>query len=156
MSRNAPPSAVPNSGSGMFGIAAARWNEPLVERLLEGALATLARAGVGRERICVLRVPGAFELPLAAKHLAQEQNCRAVIALGAVIRGDTPHFEFVARAAAEGLSRVALDTGVPIGFGVLTADSEIQAADRAGGKEGNKGEEAASAALEMAALLEKS
>ncbi len=153
MSGNAPALMIRDPGPGFFGIAAARWHADLVERLLEGARAALVRAGIGGERTLVLRVPGAFELPLAAAHLAKKQDCRGVIALGAVIRGDTPHFEFVARAAAEGLSRVSLDTGVPVSFGVLTADSEDQAWARAGGAEGNKGEEAALAVLEMAVLL---
>ena len=155
MSGKTPAAVIGDPGPGFFGIAAARWHEDLVERLLEGASAALVRAGIGPERILIRRVPGAFELPLAASLLAKKSNCRGVIALGAVIRGDTPHFEFVARAATEGLSRVSLDTGVPVGFGMLTADSEEQAWARAGGSEGNKGEEAALAAIEMALLLSK-
>jgi len=113
----------------------------------------LNRQGADDKQIEIVRVPGAFELPLIAKKLAQSGKYHAIIALGAVIRGGTPHFEYVCNECASGLSRVALDTGVPVAFGVLTTDNVEQATDRAGGKAGNKGADAATVALEMANLL---
>jgi len=134
-------------------LVASRFNEALVERLLEGAVQALDRNGVGNENISVTWVPGAFELPIAAKRLAASGEVDAVICIGAIVRGETPHFDFVAGAAATGITEAALSTGVPITFGVLTTDDADQALDRAGGKMGNKGEEAALAALEMANLF---
>jgi 6,7-dimethyl-8-ribityllumazine synthase len=134
-----------------IGIVVSRFNEFITEQLAKGALEKLEEHGCAHENIRVVKVPGAWELPVAAKALAQ--TCDAVIALGAVVRGDTPHFEYVARGAAEGLQRVSLETGVPIAFGVLTTDDLQQAMDRAGGKSGNKGSEAAEAAIELANLL---
>lgn len=136
-----------------FAIVAARFNHAIVDRLLDGALAALARHGVGEERVTTVRVPGAFELPLMAKRLAADDGIDAVIALACVIRGGTPHFEYVSCECARGVGQAALDSNKPIIFGVLTTDDNDQAEQRAGGSEGNKGEEAALAALEMVSLL---
>lgn len=134
-------------------IVAARFNEAVSQRLLDGAVDCLQRQGVADEDISIARVPGAFEIPLAAQRLAQSGEIDAVVCVGAVIRGATPHFEYVADQAASGVTAAALATGVPITFGVLTTDDRDQADERAGGKLGNKGFEAAQAALEMANLL---
>lgn len=131
----------------------ARFNDHVTGLLLAGAQATLAEHGIPEADAPVYWVPGAFELPVVAKRLAASGEFDAVICLGAVIRGDTPHFEYVAGEAAAGLSRVALDTGVPVVFGVLTTNSLDQALDRCGGSEGHKGAEAAATAIETAALL---
>jgi 6,7-dimethyl-8-ribityllumazine synthase len=133
-------------------VVCARFNESVCERLLEGALVELARLGVRTEDTVVARVPGAFELAVAALHLARG-GADAVVCLGAVIRGDTPHFDYVAGAAAGGIARVAEQTGVPVLFGVLTTDSVEQALERAGGRHGNKGAEAAEGAVAMANLV---
>jgi 6,7-dimethyl-8-ribityllumazine synthase len=132
---------------------AARFNDQVTELLVDGAVATLAQYGVTGDDAPVFWVPGAFELPLVAKRLAESGEWHAVVCLGAVIRGDTPHFEYVAGQCAAGLARVALDTGVPVVFGVLTTDNLDQALARVGGAEGHKGAEAAATALETAALL---
>ena len=134
-----------------IGIVVSRFNEFITEQLMKSAIEALVKRGCVQEDIMIAKVPGAWELPLAAKAMAAE--CDAIIALGAVVRGDTPHFEYVARGAADGLQRVSLDIGVPIAFGVLTTDDLEQAMDRAGGKSGNKGTEAAETAIEMANLL---
>ena len=128
-----------------------RFNEFITEQLVKGALETLEQHGCPDENISFIKVPGAWELPIAAQALTG--RCDAIVALGAVVRGDTPHFEYVAGGAANGLSRVSLDTGVPIAFGVLTTENLQQAMDRAGGKSGNKGSEAAEVAIELANLL---
>ncbi len=133
-------------------IVVARWNSFVTSKLLEGALSGLRERGVLSDDITTAWVPGAFEVPTAAKWAAASGRFDAVICLGAVIRGETAHFEYVAGGAAEGIARVALETGVPVIFGVLTVDSVEQAMDRAGGKEGHKGDEAAQAAIEMANL----
>lgn len=130
----------------------ARFNSFVTGKLLEGALHALHAAGVADYDVTVAWVPGAFEVPTAAKWAAASGRYDAVVGIGAVIRGDTAHFEYVAGGAAEGLARAAMDTGVPCIFGVLTVDTVEQAMDRAGGKEGHKGEEAARAAVEMATL----
>lgn len=138
-----------------FAIITSRFNELITNRLTVGARACLLEHGVRESDIALCSVPGAWELPLAAQQLAR-RGFDGIIAIGCVIRGDTPHFEYVAGAAADGLARVSLDEGVPVAFGVLTVDNDEQAMARAGGKEGNKGWEAALAALEMvdlAALL---
>lgn len=135
------------------GIVVSRFNEVIGKALLEGAENCLARHGVRAEDVTVVWVPGAFEIPLAAQRLAASGEVDAVVTLGAVIRGDTPHFDYVAGHAASGVGRASLDTGIPITFGVLTTDNSDQARERAGGKAGNKGFEAALAALEMASLL---
>ena len=131
-----------------FAIVVARFNGTITEKLLEGAREALEKAGAAG--LQVFHVPGAFELPLAAMKLARRGGFNAIIALGAVVRGDTPHFEYVAGEAARGLQRVALDTGVPVAFGVLTTDTMEQAEARAGGAAGNKGFDAAMTAIEMA------
>ncbi len=130
-----------------------RFNSFVVESLVDGAIDTLRRHGVADSNIRIVRVPGAFEMPLAAKKLASTGNCDAIIALGAVIRGGTPHFEYVAGECTKGLAQVSLDAGLPIAFGVLTVDSIEQAIERSGTKAGNKGAEAALSAVEMVSLL---
>ncbi len=134
-------------------VVVSRFNDTVGRRLLDGALDCLRRHAVADDDVGVAWVPGAFELPLAAKRLALSGEYDAVVCLGAVIRGETPHFDHVASAAATGVARAALDTGVPITFGVLTCDTPEQAEQRAGGKLGNKGFEAALAAIEMAGLM---
>ena len=138
-----------------YGIAVGRFNGFVVESLLDGAIDTLIRHGVDEDDIEVTRVPGAFELPLIVQAMAQSGKYDAVIALGAVIRGSTPHFDIVANESAKGLSTVALQTGKPVVNGILTTDSIEQAIERSGTKAGNKGAEAASTALEMVSLLKK-
>lgn len=132
-------------------VVAGRFNDHVTTPLLDGALATLGRAGL--DDVPVHWVPGAFEIPLVARRLATTGGCDAVICLGAVIRGDTPHFDYVAGECASGIMRVSLDTGVPIVFGVLTVDDVDQALARCGGAAGNKGEESATTAVEMVHLL---
>jgi 6,7-dimethyl-8-ribityllumazine synthase len=136
-----------------FAIAASRFNDLVVRRLLEGAIDHFVRSGVDREHIDVAWCPGAFELPLVAKKLAASGKYGAVVALGAVIRGATGHYEQVAGGVASGLQRASLDTGVPVIFGVLTVETIEQALERAGTKAGNKGAEAAAGAVEMTHLL---
>ena len=138
-----------------FAIVLARFNEFIGERLLDGAIDTLVRHGADRSNIEVVRVPGAFEMPLALKTLAAAGKYDALIALGAVIRGATPHFDYVAGECAKGISQVSLQFDVPIGFGVLTVDTIEQAIERAGTKAGNKGVDAALTVLEMVNLLKK-
>ncbi|MCG0276911.1 MAG: 6,7-dimethyl-8-ribityllumazine synthase [Thermanaeromonas sp.] len=135
-----------------FGIVVSRFNEFITHRLLSGALDALERHGAGAEDIHVAWVPGAFEIPLVAKRLAQ-RGYDAVICLGAVIRGATPHFEYVAAEVTKGIAQVSLTTGVPVIYGLITADNLEQAIERAGTKAGNKGFDAAMAAIEMANLL---
>jgi 6,7-dimethyl-8-ribityllumazine synthase len=134
-----------------FAIVAARFNREITEELSAGAQKALLEHGA--DEVSVAWVPGAFELPLAAKRFAQSGTVDAVVCVGAVIRGDTPHFEYVAGECAAGLTRASLDTGIPIAFGVLTVEDRQQALDRVGGSEGHKGEEAALTAIEMVALL---
>src|SRR5216117_3564709 len=136
-----------------FAVVAARFNEPITKRLLDGALHALDASGVAARDLEVHWVPGAFELPQAALYLARPRRFAAIVCVGCVIKGQTPHFDFVAGQAAAGIQRVALDTGVPATFGVITALSEDQALARSGGEVGNRGEEAAHAALEMAAFV---
>lgn len=139
--------------SGRYALLVGRWNSFVVEHLLEGAVDTLKRHGVGSEQITVIRVPGAFEIPLACQRLAKTGNYDAIVALGAVIRGGTPHFEHVAGECTKGIAQVSLSHDIPIAFGVLTVDSIEQAIERSGTKAGNKGVEAALSALEMVSLL---
>ena len=140
-------------GTGLkFGIVVARFNELLSSRLLSGAQDALVRHGVAAEDIDVAWVPGAFEIPMVAGKLATSGRYDAVIALGVVIRGGTPHFEYVSAEVSKGVAKVTMDTGVPVMFGVITADTIDQAVERAGTKAGNKGWEAAEAAIEMANL----
>lgn len=141
--------------AGRYAIVAARFNAPVVDRLLEAAVATLESHGVSADEITVARVPGAFELPQAALRLARTSRFDAVIALGAVVRGGTPHFEYVSSACAQGLASASLEVECPLIFGVLTTDDGEQAYARAGGDKGNKGEEAALAALEMVSVYRK-
>lgn len=142
------------NGRGLrIAVIASRFNEDVTERLLAGALAELAEHNVDERDVVVAWVPGAFELPLAAQRVATEGELDAVICLGAVIRGETGHYEHVATQCAAGLQRVQLDTGVPVVFGVLTTDTVADALARAGGDQGNKGAEAAATAVEMANLL---
>ena len=136
-----------------FAVVAARFNQAIVERLVAGAVDALRRHGVGEDAIDLAWVPGSFEIPLVAKRLACGGRYAAVVCLGAVIRGDTAHFEYVAGPCASGIAQAALETGVPIAFGVLTTNDEEQALARAGGAAGNKGAEAAATAVEMVALL---
>ncbi len=136
-----------------FAIAASRFNEIVVRRLVDGALECLGANGAGEEQVDLAWVPGSFELPLIARVLASSGRYDAVICLGAVIRGETPHFDHVAEQAATGIRRVAEDTEIPVVFGVLTTDTFDQAMERAGGVHGNKGWDAAMAAMEMASLL---
>jgi 6,7-dimethyl-8-ribityllumazine synthase len=138
-----------------FGFVAARFNDFVVEALIRGAVDALKRHGAGEKQIEIVRVPGAFDIPIVARKLALSRRYEAIIALGAVVRGQTPHFDFVAGECASGLSRIALETGVPVAYGVLTTDTMEQAVDRAGGKAGNKGADAALAAIEMANLLRR-
>jgi 6,7-dimethyl-8-ribityllumazine synthase len=132
------------------GVVVARFNGEITSRLLESAIAELEEAGVRRERIDVVKVPGAFELPLGAMALAKTRRYACIVAIGCVIRGQTPHFDYVAGEAASGLQLAGLETGVPVSFGLLTCDTREQAEARAGGNRGNKGAEAARSALEMA------
>jgi 6,7-dimethyl-8-ribityllumazine synthase len=144
------------SGRGRrFAVAASRFNDLVTVRLVDGAKAALRRHGVADEDVEVAWTPGAFELPLVAMRLARSDRFDAVICLGAVIRGETAHFDLVAEQAAQGIQRAALETGVPCIFGVLATETLEQALERAGGKHGNKGWEAATAALEMAGLMDE-
>ncbi len=136
-----------------FAIVAARFNDFVVDRLVQGAIDTLVRHGATDKQIELVRVPGCFDLPLVVRRLAQSRRHDAIVALGAVIKGQTAHFDYVAGECASGLARVGADTGVPVAFGVLTTETLEQAIDRAGAKAGNKGADAALAALEMANLL---
>lgn len=143
------------AGDARFALLASRFNEAIVERLIRGAVDVLRRHGVAAERIHLVKVPGAYELPVAARELARGGRYDALVALGAVIRGGTPHFDYVAGACTQGLSTVALQHGIPIGLGVLTVDSIEQAVERAGAKAGNKGADAALSALEMVSLMRR-
>ena len=136
-----------------FGIIVSRFNSFITERLLEGALDALVRHGADDSEIHVARVPGAFEIPLAAGKMAKSGNYDAIIALGAVIRGSTPHFDYVSSEVTKGVAAVSLESGIPVAFGVLTTDSIEQAVERAGTKAGNKGFEAAVTAIETVNLL---
>ena len=156
MSTDAPafiPSDVPPDAR--VAIVAARFNAHIVDELLAGCLRRLNALGISDARVQIHRVPGAFELPVAAKVLAQTKDFSAVICLGCVIRGDTPHFDYVAGEAARGIMQVALSESLPIIFGVLTTNTEQQARDRTGGPHGHAGERAAEAALEMIALVNR-
>ena len=138
-----------------FAIVVARFNSFITERLLAGALDALARTGCAEADIEIVKVPGSWEMPVVARELAERKRHDALICLGAVIRGDTPHFDYVAGEAAKGLGQIAAQTGVPVAFGVLTCNTLEQAIDRAGAKGGNKGFDAAMTAVEMADLLRR-
>lgn len=142
------------ASDGKYAIVVARWNAFIVESLEKGAIDALLRHGVAKEDITIIRCPGAFEIPLTLKKLASARRFSAIIALGAVIRGGTPHFDYVAGECVKGMAQVSLEHEVPISFGVLTVDTLEQAIERAGTKAGNKGEEAALAALEMVSLIQ--
>ena len=143
-------------GEGLkFGVVVGRFNSFISQKLLDGAFDALKRHGVSEDQIDVAWVPGSFEIPLVAKKMASSGRYDAIICLGTIIRGATPHFDYVAAEASKGIAQVMLETGVPISFGVLTTDTIEQAIERAGTKAGNKGFDAAMAALEMANLLKK-
>lgn len=143
------------AGGIKVGIIVSRFNSFICERLLEGAMDTLVRHGASDEDIHLVRVPGAFEIPLVAKKLAVSGKYDAIICLGAVIRGATPHFEYVSAEVSKGVASASMETGVPISFGVLTTDSIEQAVERAGSKAGNKGADAAISAIEMVNLCKE-
>jgi 6,7-dimethyl-8-ribityllumazine synthase len=143
-----------NAEGKSFGIVVSRWNNFVVGKLLEGALDALKRHNVSDAAITVAYCPGSFEIPLVVKRMAESKKFDAVIALGAVIRGSTPHFDYVAAEVTKGVAHVGLDSGVPCVFGVLTTDTIEQAIERSGSKAGNKGFEAATVAIEMASLLD--
>ena len=136
-----------------IGLVVARFNDFVAQRLLEGAVDTLVRHGADESDLSVVWVPGSFEIPLAAQELAATGRVDAVVCLGVVVRGDTPHFDYVAGEASKGVGAIGLQTHLPVTFGVVTADTMEQAVDRAGGKHGNKGADAALAAVEMVSLL---
>lgn len=156
MAGRAPaPRRVPAERSARYAVVAARFNEEISRRLVDGALHAFATAKIAQDRIEVHWVPGSFELPQAAQHLAVTRRYAGIVCVGVVIRGQTPHFEHVAREAASGIRHVALTTGVPTAFGVITTFDEAQAWARAGGAVGNRGEEAAAAVIEMAAFVQQ-
>lgn len=143
------------AGDLRIAIVASRFNPEVVDRLVQGAISTLENCGADPAQLSLIRVPGAFDLPPVVRRIAESPGCDAIVALGAVIRGETAHFDFVAAECAAGLARVATETGVPVAFGVLTTDTVEQALERAGGAEGNKGSDAARAAIELASLMRK-
>jgi len=138
-----------------FGIIGSRWNEFITGRLVEGALDALTKLGATEKQVAIYRVPGAFEIPLLALRLAKSHKFDAIICLGTIIRGQTPHFDYIANEVAQGISRAGVETGVPVVFGIVTADTVDQAIDRAGVKLGNKGFEAAMTAVELANLYKE-
>lgn len=138
-----------------FAIVVSRFNSFVTERLLAGALDALARAGADMEQVDTVKTPGSWEIPLVAAELARQKRHDAIVCLSAVVRGDTPHFDYVAAQAATGIAKASADSGIPIAFGVLTTNTFEQAIDRAGGKSGNKGFDAAMTAIEMANLMRK-
>lgn len=144
-----------NAAGLKIAIAATRFNDIIVDRLVGGAVDFLTRHGASSEDITIVRLPGAFELPLVCKKLAESKKYDGILALGAVIRGGTPHFDYVCAEAAKGIGQMTLSTGVPIGFGLLTTDNLEQAIERAGSKGGNKGVEAANALLETIRVMEQ-
>lgn len=148
-------SGSPNGAGRRCAVVASRFNESVTQRLVEGALDALTRHGVALDDADVIWVPGAWELPGAARHIAASERYDAIVAVGAVIRGDTPHFDYIANEATRGLSQTIAEFDTPIGFGLLTCDNLAQAEARAGGDHGNKGWDAALAALEMADLFDR-
>jgi len=138
-----------------FAVLASRFNEFVVDALVKGAVDALRRHGASDKQVEVVRIPGAYDMPLVARKLAQSRRYDAIIAVGAVVRGQTAHFDYVAGECASGLARVSAETGVPVAFGVLTTETAEQAMDRAGGKAGNKGAEAAASAIELVSLLRR-
>lgn len=145
----------PSGAERRFAVVASRFNQAIVEKLVDGALDALVRHGASADDVDVVWVPGAWELPMAARRLLASERYSALVAVGAVIRGDTPHFDYVAGEASRGLARASEDFDVPVGFGLLTCDNDEQAQARAGGAHGNKGWDAALAALEMADLFDR-
>lgn len=143
------------ANDGRYMLVVARWNAYIVDSLERGAIEALTRHGIAEEQLTIVRVPGAFEIPLTVDRLAASGRFDAVIALGAVIRGGTPHFEYVAGECVSGMTRASVTHGIPVSFGVLTVDTIEQAIERAGTKAGNKGEEAALSALEMVNLIQQ-
>ncbi len=138
-----------------FAILASRWNDLIVSRLIGGAQDALLRLGARADQITQVRVPGSFEIPLAVRKLAESGRYDAIICVGAVIRGETPHFDYIAAEVTKGIAQVSLSTGVPVAYGIITAETVEQAINRAGVKAGNKGFEAAMSAVEMARLLQE-
>jgi 6,7-dimethyl-8-ribityllumazine synthase len=138
-----------------FGIVASRFNDFITKELVSGCLDALSRHGVGNEEVTVVWAPGAFEIPTVAQKMAKSKVYEAIICLGTVIRGSTPHFDYIASEVAKGIAKVSQDSGLPVIFGIITADTIEQAVERAGTKEGNKGKDAALSAIEMVNLLEK-
>ncbi len=146
------PSAVPDAGDMRFGIVVSDWNNDITWALLEGAVSTLIKHGAAQEDIVIKHVPGSFELTLGAQFLAEYDDLDAVICLGCVIQGETPHFTYICQGVTQGITQLNLEYNIPFIFGVLTTNDHKQAADRAGGIHGNKGDEAAVTAIKMAAL----
>jgi 6,7-dimethyl-8-ribityllumazine synthase len=138
-----------------FSIIVGRFNNFITDKLLDGAIDALLRHGASEDNIDIIRVPGSFEIPLVAKKIAEKKACDAIICLGTIIRGATPHFEYIATEVTKGIASVSLESGVPMAFGIITADTIEQAIERAGTKSGNKGWDAALVAIEMAQLLKK-
>lgn len=138
-----------------FAIIVSRFNDFITNKLLDGAIDALLRHGASDQNIDIIKVPGSFEIPLAAKTVARKKSYNAVICLGTIIRGATPHFDYVAAEAAKGIATASMETGIPIAFGIITSDTIEQAVERAGSKSGNKGWDAANVAIEMAQLLRK-
>jgi 6,7-dimethyl-8-ribityllumazine synthase len=146
------PSAVPDAGQMRFGIVVSDWNNDVTGALLEGAKKTLLKHGASNENILIIHVPGSFELTLGAQLLAENKDLDAIICLGCVIQGETPHFTYICQSVTQGITQLNLEYNIPFIFGVLTTDTRQQAADRSGGKHGNKGDEAAVSAIKMAEL----
>lgn len=144
-----------NAGNKKFAIIVTRWNEFIVSKLKDGALDAIKRTGGSTDNVTIFACPGSFEVPVTAKKILETNNFDAIIALGTVIRGATPHFDMIASEVTKGLANISLNTGVPISFGVLTTDTVEQAIERAGTKAGNKGFEAAMTAIEMVDLFDK-
>jgi 6,7-dimethyl-8-ribityllumazine synthase len=144
--------SVPDSGDMRFGIVVSDWNKDVTWAMLDGAIKTLKKHGTTEENIVVRHVPGSFELTLGSQFLAEYDDLDAVICLGCIIRGETPHFNYICQSVTQGITQLNLDYNIPFIFGILTTENHQQAADRAGGKHGNKGDEAAVTAIKMAAL----
>ena len=155
MSKYRPVEGTYEVSDARVAVVVSRWNNQITDNLLDGAVATLERQGVTGENLEVYRVPGAFELPLVCKMLAERGEFDGIVALGCVIRGDTPHFDYVCSETTRGIGRVGLDHGMPVGFGLLTCDTLAQAEARSGDNRENKGEEAALTVLEMISLLRR-
>jgi 6,7-dimethyl-8-ribityllumazine synthase len=144
-----------NAAGKKFAIVVSRFNELITQRLLDGAQDRLIRSGVKKEDVDVVWVPGSFEIPLIARKFVRTKKYDAIICLGAIIKGDTPHFDYIASESAKGIAQVSLESGIPIEFGIITAETAEQAMERAGIKRGNKGAQAAEAAVEMVNIMEQ-